>query len=190
MVQVDVFWSYGLSAGLALAGKKCIEKADSWWENEAFLFSVLWTACIFAPSGLYLLWTNPSWETMFVAKDFTSLPPWLVALFALTNVTQGVLGFYVTARMIRAGKDRAAVWQPIWSHLAMLAILVFGWDGTGYRRFFYAGTGLEWAVQKSFEISDFFSSPIFYALLILAVFFVPTYVGVIKILLQRKPQAA
>ena len=30
MVQVDIFWSYGLSAGLALAGHEVIRKAKSW----------------------------------------------------------------------------------------------------------------------------------------------------------------
>lgn len=180
MVQVDIFWSYGLSAGLALAGHKVLKNTKSWYNNEIFLFSVLWTACIFAPSGLYLLWTNPAWETMFVARNFESLPPWLVALFAITNVTQGVLGFYVTAKLIRADKWRAAVWQPIWSHLAMFFILVVGWDGTGYRRFFYAGTGEDWHTGVEYPITAFFSSPIFYALLILGVFFIPSYLGLVR----------
>ena len=180
MVQVDVFWSYGLSAGLALAGNKIIKKSNSWWNNEAFLFTVLWTSIIFAPSGLYLLWTSPGWETMFVAQNFTSIPPWLVAIFAVTNVTQGILGFYVTAQLIRSDRWKAAVWQPIWSHVAMLFILVVGWDGTGFRRFFYAGTGEQWHTGVQFPLSDFFTSPIFYALLVLAVFFVPTYFGLVK----------
>lgn len=179
MVQVDVFWSYGLSAGLALAGQQTIRQSKNWYENTAFLFSVLWTACVFAPSGFYLLWTNPGWETMFVARDFTSLPPWLVTLFALTNITQGVLGFYVTASLLRANKKTSAIWQPIWSHLAMFFILIFGWDGTGYRRFFYAGTGEQWHTGVEFSILDFFSSSIFFALLILGVFFIPTYLGLV-----------
>lgn len=185
MVQVDVFWSYGLSAGLALAGHRLIKKSPTWWNNEAFLLSVIWTACIFAPSGLYLLWTNPGWETMFVARDFSSLPPWLVALFAMTNVTQGMLGFYVTARFIRENRWGAAKWQPIWAHAAMFFILIVGWDGTGYRRFFYAGTGEEWASGVEYPISAFFSSPIFFALLILGVFFLPTYGGLVRFLMRR-----
>lgn len=182
MVQVDVFWSYGLSAGLALAGKKVIEKAPNWWDNKPFLFSVIWTATVFAPSGIFLLWTNPGWETMFVATNYASLPPWLVTLFALTNVTQGILGFYVTAKFIRAGKWGLAVAQTVWSHIAMLAILIFGWDGTGYQRFFYAGTGEEWHSGVQYPLSAFFSSPIFYALLGLGVFFLPSYIGLIKCL--------
>ena len=180
MVQVDIFWSYGLSAGLALAGRKIIKKSPTWWSNEAFIWTVLWTACVFAPSGIYLLWTNPGWETMFVARDFASLPPWLVSLFCLTNITQGVLGFYVTACFIRKDQWQKAVLQPIWSHVMMFAILIFGWDGTGYKRFFYAGTGAEWQEGKIFSIADFFSSSIFYALLSLGVIFIPSYFYLIK----------
>lgn len=180
MVQVDVFWSYGLSAGLALAGQSAIRKSKSWWDNEPFLWSTLWTACVFAPSGIYLLWLNPGWETMFVARNFQSLPAWLVALFAMTNVTQGVLGFAVTAHLIRREKLNWAKFQAIWSHLAMLFILIVGWDGTGYRRFLYAGTGEQWHDGVALPISDFWSGSVFYGLLGLAVVFIPTYAGLVN----------
>jgi hypothetical protein len=182
MVQVDVFWSYGLSAGLALAGHREIAKAPSWWENKAFLFNVLWTACVFAPSGIFLLWSFPGWETMFVATNHSSIPAWLVTIFALTNVTQGVLGFYITSSLIRSGRWSAAVWQPIWSHAAMFFILVVGWDGTGFRRFFYPGTGEEWHTGVHYDLSQFFSGPVFFSLLGLGVVFLPTYFGLIRAL--------
>lgn len=185
MVQVDVFWSYGLSAGLALAGKRIITTSKAWWDNEAFLWTTVWTACVFAPSGVYLLWLNPGWETMFVARDYSSLPPWLVALFALTNVTQGILGFAVTSYYLRAGKSRTATLQTIWAHVAMLLILVVGWDGTGYQRFFYAGTGEQWHSGITFPLSAFWSSPIFFGLLSLGIVFLPTYFGLIHYLRRK-----
>lgn len=182
MVQVDVFWSYGLSAGLALAGHREIAKAKSWWENKTFLFSVLWIACIFSPSGIFLLWNFPAWETMFVAKNHQSIPGWLATLFAATNVTQGVLGFYVTAKWIRNSQMKKAIWQTVWSHGLMLFILVCGWDGTGWRRFFYPGTGEEWYLGVTYSWTEFFGSPVFYGLLALGAFFLPTYFGLIKVL--------
>jgi hypothetical protein len=180
MVQVDIFWSYGLSAGLALAGQKAIKAAPSWWQNSAFTIATLWTGLVFVPSGLYLLWGFPAWETMFVAENHLSIPAWLVTLFGLTNLTQGILGFYVTSYFLKAGNMRAAFWQPLWSHLAMLFVLVVGWDGAGYKRFFYAGSGGEWHSGLSYPISDFFSSSIFFTLLGLGVAFVPTYYFVIQ----------
>jgi hypothetical protein len=186
MVQVDVFWSYGLSAGLALAGHKAVKKAPNWWNNKPFLFNVLWTACVFGPSGIFLLWSFPGWETMFVATNHLSIPAWLVTIFALTNITQGILGFYVTAHFIRAGKWGAAVAQTVWAHVAMFGILIFGWDGAGYRRFFYAGTGEEWHSGVQYPISAFFSCAVFYGLLGLGVAFLPTYFGLVRHLMRSR----
>lgn len=186
MVQVDVFWSYGLSAGLAYAGSKQLVKEKSWWDNRVFTLTLIWSALFFAPSGLYLLWTNPGWETMFVARNHASIPPWLVTLFGFTNITQGILGFYVTTWYLKKKKKAWALAQPIWSHLAMFFILIVGWDGTGYERFFYAGTGEDWHNNVQFAFTDFFSSPIFYALLTLGVFFLPSYFGLMYYLSRKQ----
>lgn len=180
MVQVDIFWSYGLSAGLALAAGNSLKKETSFWKHPSFALSLLWTATVFAPSGMYLLWAFPGWETMFVARDHSSIPAWLVCLFSLTNITQGVLGFAVTAYFLRQGKKSAAIAQTVWAHAAMLFVLVVGWDGTGYKRFFYAGTGEEWHSGAGYPLSAFFSSPVFYTLLGMGVVFIPSYFGLIK----------
>lgn len=180
MVQVDIFWSYGLNAGLALAAHQVLKKESSFWKNPVFTLAVLWTACIFAPSGMYLLWNFPGWETMFVAHDHSSIPAWVVTLFALTNITQGVLGFYVTWYFLRKDNFFMARLQTIWSHAAMLFVLVFGWDGTGYKRFFYAGTGPEWHDGVEYPITAFFTAEIFYTLLGMGVFFIPSYFYLIR----------
>lgn len=191
MVQVDVFWSYGMGAGIALAGAQQIAKQPlKWWTTEPFVLNLLWISMIFAPSGLYLLWAFPGWETMFVARDHTSIPAWLVALFGVTNVTQGILGYWVTAHFIQKGKWTTAKLQTVWSHAAMFFILVFGWDGTGYKRFFYAGTGEEWHTGVPYDITAFFGAPIFFALLGLGVFFVPTYLWVILRLTKSTSSAS
>jgi hypothetical protein len=179
MVQVDIFWSYGLAAGLAVAARRHLKKESEPFNNKYFTAIVLWTALVFAPSGLYLLWAFPYWETMFVAKDHADIPPWLVTVFGFTNITQGVLGYWVTWRLIRAGKDRAALLQPIWSHAAMFFILFFGWDGSGFKRFSYAGNGDEWARGVAYPWTAWFSSPVFYALLGMSLVFIPTYFGLV-----------
>lgn len=74
MVQVDVFWSYGLNAGLAIAAQSSLKSDERWLESKSFLVALLWTATLFAPSGAFLLWINPDWETMFVAKDHAAIP--------------------------------------------------------------------------------------------------------------------
>jgi hypothetical protein len=148
MVEVDVFWAYGLGAGFAAAATHQIAlskdrptgAATSGWQryfsSPYFTVALLYCALLFAPSGAYLLWAFPDWETMQVAHNHASLPAWLVTLFAITNVSQGILGYWITAKLIRAGRRYAAFLQVGLGYFAMFFILVHGWDGRGYQRFF------------------------------------------------------
>lgn len=190
MVQVDIFWSYGLAAGLTIAARRHLKKEPKPFDNPYFTAIMLWTALVFAPSGIYLLWAFPDWETMFVARNHHDIPAWVACAFAATNITQAILGYYVTYRLIRAGKDRAATLQTVWSHGAMLWILAIGWDGTGWKRFTYSGTGTEWADGVVYPWTGFFSSSVFYTLLGMGVVFIPTYFGLIHRWSRTEPEPA
>lgn len=156
MVQVDIFWSYAIGASLSLAAWRQFEKLKEApsssaitvsnedkkkypcpFENMYFIITLLYVAVLFAPSGIYLLWAFPSWETMHVGT-YETIPAWLVALFAITNVTQGILGYWITHRLYMAKKYYPAFLQVIISYFLMFFILVNGWDKTGYMRFFSA----------------------------------------------------
>ncbi len=164
MVEVDVFWAYGLGAGFAAAATHQIAlskdrpsgAAGAGWQryfsSPYFTVTVLYCALLFGPSGAYLLWAFPDWETMQVARDHTSLPAWLVTLFAITNVSQGILGYWVTAKLIRAGRRYAAFLQVGVGYFGMFFILVYGWDGRGYQRFFSADRAVfqSWPHDPSF----------------------------------------
>jgi hypothetical protein len=158
MVQVDVFWSYGLAATLAVASSRQllarrraaalqpraepVEDAavtvgpapHSRWRDPYLLRTLLFLALVFAPSGVYLVWEFPSWETMHVGDR--DMPGWLIATFAITNVTQGLLGFWVVERLLAAGRPYLAYLQILVGYVGMFFILVHGWDGQGYQRFF------------------------------------------------------
>jgi hypothetical protein len=162
MVQVDVFWSYAIGAGFAVAATRQIARTgattslDRWQRLSSpyFAATVLYCALLFAPSGVYLLWAFPDWETMQVAHNHTSLPAWLVTVFAITNVTQGMLGYWVAARLIRGGHRYAAFLQAGLGYFGMFFILVHGWDGRGYQRFFSADRGVFEAWPQSPSIGD------------------------------------
>jgi hypothetical protein len=139
VVQVDVFWSYAIGAGCATAAVRGTPAARL--VDRRFTATVLYLACAFAPSGVWLLWQFTGWETMHVAADPRDLPGWLVAGFALTNVTQGILGYAVARALLRRGHRYLSWLQMPLGYLAMFFVLAYGWDGTGYRRFFTAGTG-------------------------------------------------
>lgn len=180
MVQVDVFWSYGIGATFAFAAARQLSRfheheaaqkeQKSVLETPFFTKTVLFLAIIFAPSGLYLVWNFPSWETMHVGDK--NMPAWLVTLFAITNITQGILGFWVAYKLIAAKKPYAAYLTILAAYFAMFFILVHGWDGTGYQRFFSATRDdfLGWG-QKPW--TDWLSSDVAIALYVMGVFLIP-----------------
>lgn len=137
MVQVDVFWSFGIGAGMAAAAAKQIRDLDAPFENRYFIKTMVYLSCFFVPSGSILLWGFPEWETM-QAGTYRTIPAWLVGLFTLTNVTQGILGWWLAWKSIRAGNERTAWVLCGLGYFAMFFILVHGWDGMGYQRFFYS----------------------------------------------------
>ncbi|PJZ61132.1 hypothetical protein [Leptospira adleri] len=155
MVQVDVFWAYGLGAGFAMAASRQIKKmqtsSDSsspavlkevqekkekipFWKTTYFLINVLFLSLVFGPSGLYLVWQFTSWETMQALDK--SMPGWLVTLFGFTNVSQGILAFWVVWKLIERSKAFFGFLQVMLGYFGMFFILVYGWDGEGYKRFF------------------------------------------------------
>lgn len=185
MVQVDVFWAYGLGAGFALASARQLRvrkalrdrpaapsadqlqiagepgdwngggaelsaalngtasprRANRGWanfsdllQNRYMVANILYAALLFAPSGIYLLWGFPNWETMQAGGH--SMPAWLIVLFAITNVTQAIVGFWVTERLIVSGRQYLGLLQVWAGYFGMFFILVNGWDKTGWHRFF------------------------------------------------------
>jgi len=186
MVQVDVFWSYAIGAGTAVAATRQLRErsrardrrgeTDVFAENPWFTKTVLFLALIFGPSGAYLLWQFPSWETMHVGDR--SMPAWLVTLFVVTNVTQGVLGFAVTRRLLLLGRGYLAYLQTIIGYFLMFFILAHGWDGTGYQRFFSSRpeTFADWTAST---IPSWFTSDVALTLVGMGVVLVPVLVGTI-----------
>jgi hypothetical protein len=165
MVEVDVFWSYGIGASFALAAfrqlrqiqaengangskhdlkemmdiRKIVKEIENGegtaFKNEYFLKSLLFSALLFVPSGSNLLWSNPNWETMQVG-NYETIPGWLVSGFTITNATQGMMGFWTTWNLLMRGKYYRAAMQVTMAYLGFWFILVNGWDKTGYKRFF------------------------------------------------------
>jgi hypothetical protein len=177
MVQVDVFWSYGIGAGLGLASaakglkRETVKQALS---TPAAFHVLLFLALCFAPSGFVLLWSFPSWETMHVGTR--ELPGWLVAAFGVTNITQGLLGFVVARHLAASGKQFSAYLHWVGAYFGMFFILVHGWDGTGYMRFLSptreALDGWTWATGKAWLTSD-----VAITLEVMGVFLIPWLIG-------------
>ncbi len=175
MVQVDVFWSYGLGASFAAAAARQLKNSDSPFVSKYFVYTLLFLSLIFAPSGIYLLWQFPHWETMQVASTWSDLPAWLVTGFAVTNVLLGILGYWVSLLFIRQGKFYTAHIQYFLGYFFMFFILLYGWDGTGWQRFLYDPTvhgGVLWQPGLH-DGAGFLTSNVCFTLLAMGVVLVP-----------------
>jgi hypothetical protein len=176
MVQVDIVWSYAFSATFAAAAARQLEKEEKPFNNKWYVFILLFLSIFFAPSGLYLLWEHTQWETMQVATRFEDIPAWLVTIFAVTNITQGILGYWTTWWLVKKKNyyGAHANWMAAW--IIFWFILVCGWDCTGYQRFTYdmsVNGGELWTAGKTMGISFFYASRVWWTLVVMAVFFAP-----------------
>ncbi len=137
VIQVDIFWSYALGAMFAAAACRQLKQETNKWANKYFIGTVLYLALFFAPSGLYLVWTFTAWESMQVFAYPQMIPAWLVIIFGITNVTNGILGYLVVWALTKKNRYYEAWLQTVIGYFLMFFVLVHGWDGTGYQRFLY-----------------------------------------------------
>ncbi len=178
MVQVDVVWAYAFGAAFAAASAREIEEQPRPFQDKCFTRLLVFLSVFFAPSGLYLLWQYPRWETMQVADLLGDIPAWLVVVFSVTNITQGILGYWVGYGLIKkAGRYAAHVnWMVAW--ILFWFILVCGWDTTGWQRFLYDSTsagGESWSPGKHMGFG-FFTSNVFMSLVAMGFMFTPMLV--------------
>ncbi len=137
MVQVDIFWAYGWGASLAAASGRQLSSMQKPLESKYWPQTLIFLSLFWAPTGLLLLIRHPSWETMQAAEDLYHMSEWVILAFGITNVTQGMLGFWIGQRLMRAGKYWAAQLNWLVGYFGMFFILLYGWDGLGYDRFLY-----------------------------------------------------
>src|SRR4051812_31150524 len=126
MVQVDVFWAYGWGASLAAAAGRPLAKSERPFASSYYVSTVLFLALCWAPTGMLLLLRHPSWETMQAAPQLQSLSEWLILAFGITNITQGMLGFWIGQRLLRQGKDYLAHLNWLAGYFGMFFILLYG----------------------------------------------------------------
>eukprot|EP01063_Lacrimia_lanifica_P016607 TRINITY_DN23156_c0_g1_i1.p1 TRINITY_DN23156_c0_g1~~TRINITY_DN23156_c0_g1_i1.p1 ORF type:complete len:280 (+),score=100.13 TRINITY_DN23156_c0_g1_i1:50-889(+) len=175
MIQVDVFWSFALGGSFACFAGDALAKYASPYENWYFAYTLMFLSMVFAPSGVFLLNLNPSWESMFVYQrsDFGQRG-WQDALiptiFGWSNVALGVIGFIVNWYLLRQGRRQLATYLHLTAYMCMFSIL-----GFGYGRFLYAGDGEDWLARKEYHILDFIGGQIFWALVGLGAFVGPAF---------------
>ncbi|CAM5551272.1 hypothetical protein SRIMM317S_03069 [Streptomyces rimosus subsp. rimosus] len=90
---------------------------------------------LLAPTGLFLMWQNPSWSTMHIADGHRGVWAGLPLLYAGGVVTATLLGFLLAQALCLVGAGYWAYLNCVAGHFLLFGTLVHGWDGQGYRRF-------------------------------------------------------
>jgi hypothetical protein len=156
MMQPDLFFAYGMSAGLAAAARVQFRSEARPWATKYFAGAMLWMGLFYVPQLLYLLFRFPGWETMFVVRDLSGLPAGLVGLYFAAVMALAAAGFGATWWFLRRGRLAVALAQAGAGMLAGVLMIFVGWDGAGWRRLLYAGSGSDWAQGVVYPYTDFF----------------------------------
>ncbi|MGC0416295.1 hypothetical protein [Embleya sp. AB8] len=150
-IQAVLFLSYAVGATFALASARQLQA----WERRAagrrapaelavrirartanpyLCLTVLFAAVLLVPTGVFMLWQNPSWQTMHSAHRHTDVWAGFVLVYAGGCVLAVLAGFLAGQALVLVG---AAYWvfvQAVAAWFVMFLILVHGADGSGYRR--------------------------------------------------------
>ncbi|GAA1362005.1 hypothetical protein [Streptomyces beijiangensis] len=180
-IQAALFWAYGIGATFALSAGRQLQ----WWErsvhgegvrtrsraaNPYLALTLLFAAVLMVPTGLFLLWQNPSWATMHVATGHDGVWAGFVLIYAGGIVVGTLLGFLAAQALVLVGAGYWAYLQCVGGYFLLFGTLIHGWDGTGYRRMLTTSTAAyrDWPKDSVVNhVLDFLTSGTFLALLVL-----------------------
>ncbi|NGN67447.1 hypothetical protein G5C51_26520 [Streptomyces sp. A7024] len=187
-VQAALFWAFATGATFALSAARQLQywrgytsdarasgrlhrRAGSAAASPYLLHTVLFAAVLLAPTGLFLLWYNPSWGTMQVADDHDGVWAGFALLYAGGVTIGAALGFLVAQLLILYGAAYWAFLVSVSAHFLFFGTLLHGWDGSGYRRLLTTNQRdlAAWSRDPVADnVVDFVTSGTFLALLVFA----------------------
>ncbi len=143
MLYVDFFWVWGIGAMFTVAAARQLKnvKDEDIWTNKWFVILVLFMAIDFGATGTVLLWTNPAWETMQVFWMLGDIPLYFVLMWMVGNVVLPIVAYWWSFKLIKKNKEYEAMLLSLAGYMLFFFVLFYGWDGTGFQRFFYDRTG-------------------------------------------------
>ncbi|PKV84582.1 hypothetical protein [Streptomyces sp. TLI_146] len=180
-IQAALFWAYATGATFAVSAGRQLQ----WWERSVYgegvrtrsraanpylALTLLYAAVLLAPTGLFMLWRNPSWATMQVARDHDGVWAGFVLFYAGGIVAAALLGFLAAQLLVLVGAGYWAYLQSVGGHFLLFGTLIHGWDGNGYRRTLTTSAKAyrEWSQDSVVNnVLHFLTSGTFLALLVL-----------------------
>lgn len=166
MVQIDIPWAFLIGSTLAEADHVELANERSATQSPCFLVGLAFISILFNPSGMYLLWRYPGWETMYWLDD-QHLSALLPAVFLSVLSVMYTLGYILGHRKLRGNQRSSLRRINTIASLAVLAFLAFN-----YRRFLFLGSSQEFSHGPSPNIVG---STLFRDLGIMGLLLTPTY---------------
>ncbi|MFP3990005.1 hypothetical protein U9R90_21540 [Streptomyces sp. E11-3] len=145
-IQAALFWAYAIGSTFALSAGRQLQiwerlsvgegpRTRSRSANPYLTLTVLFAAVLMVPTGVFLLWQNPSWATMHVADEHDGVWAGFVLFYAGGIPVATTLGFAAAQLLVLVGAGYWAYLQCVGAYFLLFATLIHGWDGSGYRRF-------------------------------------------------------
>lgn len=194
-LQAALFWAYAIGATFAVSAARQLQFWRRWTvasgqrgsapealpaamagriggptANPYLCLTVLFAAVLLVPTGLYLMWQNPSWQTMQVAGGHSGLWPGFALLYAAGVVVAALLGFLIAQALVVGGLAYWGYLQTVGGYFLLFATLIHGWDGEGYRRVLTTGQRqfADWPKDSVVNrVLDFATSGTFLTLVVL-----------------------
>ncbi|MEI5103565.1 hypothetical protein RB200_39975 [Streptomyces sp. PmtG] len=113
-IQAALFWAYAVGATFALAAGRQLQvwerinagegpRTRSRAANPYLALTLLFAAVLMVPTGLFVLWQNPSWATMHVAGGHDGVWAGFVLLYAGGIPVAALLGFLAAQVLVLVG---------------------------------------------------------------------------------------
>ncbi|MDG4860172.1 hypothetical protein P8605_18780 [Streptomyces sp. T-3] len=179
-IQAALFWAYAAGATFALAAGRQLQiwerlsvgegpRTRSRVANPYRTLTLLFATVLMVPTGVFMLWQNPSWATMQVADGPGGIWAGWVLFYAGGIPLGALLGFEVAQMLVLVGAGYWAYLQCVGGYFLLFGALIHGWDGSGYERFFSTSDEdfADWPKDSVVNnVLDFLTSGTFLALLI------------------------
>ncbi|MGB5813313.1 MAG: hypothetical protein WBG86_22445 [Polyangiales bacterium] len=167
-----LFIAFATGALAARAGREEVRhSADPLWRMEAFLAYALFACLVLLPTTIYFYVFHGDWFLLYFAD--TAHAPWILGIAVVLVVAAvAVAGFRLGAALCRASRDR------LLRRVATVAfVLAVGVWPLGWSRLSVVGSYREFT--RSYGLTAYFASPVFYAGLAMLILVLAAFVWVI-----------
>lgn len=106
---------------MALSAHRQLMGASSIWRNRWFRDAAAFGLLIFLPTGIFFYTQWPDWSWLYYVNS-VHVPPWVTVLAWLAYPAAVMVGFLLTAVLLRTRRPRVALVIPAIGVVALVAV--------------------------------------------------------------------